>query len=166
MSMIKNFIAKLLGFGTPHASANLKIVFYKEANYHGEHGRLVVSHVKHGLVETSVAMAFVGVTTPPVMDLTLMIRIWDEAEKQGFIPHRIMSYGRSSEIIFEAPAADNPTRILQPVSFLKPTNPSVTAEQLLSRASRSDTTAKPKETVAAADYTIQHVAKTKDKVAG
>lgn len=76
----------------------LKICFYMEANLYGEHGRLNVSHIKHGLIEKSIPFVFVGVTTPPKMDRVIFDKIWIEAKRQGYIPHHMEAYGTINEI--------------------------------------------------------------------
>jgi hypothetical protein len=91
----------------------VEIKFHTEANYFGEHGTICVTHVKKGLVETSVRFVFAGVTTPPKMDLATFSRIWEEAKTQGYIPHHIETYGRVNEIIDttqEAPEEESPAQ--------------------------------------------------------
>lgn len=97
---MKKYFQNLLAaiFGQPHISTGLKIVFYKDAAYFGEHGRINVSHKKHGLVEQDIAFVFIGVTTPPVLDLTTYIRVWEEARHQGYIPHHMVEYGKNNEV--------------------------------------------------------------------
>jgi hypothetical protein len=89
--MFSNLINRM--FGKPHPSTKMEIRFHTDANPYGEHGIFNVSHVKKGLIEADVSFVFVGVYTPPVMDLTLYIRIWEEARNQGYLPHHLVQYG-------------------------------------------------------------------------
>lgn len=87
-------------FGRAHNTAGeVEIKFHKEANYFGEHGTIVVSHRKQNLVEAPVRFVFVGLTTPPKMDLATFAKIWEAAKYQGYIPHHIETYGNENEII-------------------------------------------------------------------
>jgi hypothetical protein len=96
---MKNLINKLLGrSGYPYEQ--LEIRFHKQANPYGEHGTIVVTHVKQGLVEVPVRFVFVGVTTPPKLDVNTFLRIWEEAKAQGYIPHHFATYGLDNEIVF------------------------------------------------------------------
>ena len=76
----------------------LELRFHKEANLYGEHGTLVVSHVKQGITEMPVRFVFVGVATPPKLDRVLFNYIWEEARTQGYIPHSLRTYGKENEI--------------------------------------------------------------------
>lgn len=87
------------------SSIDLEIRFHKEANYFGEHGTIVVSHVKQNLRESPVRFVFVGITTPPKLDLRLMTYIWEEARAQGYVPHALATYGKDNEIDTEMQAA-------------------------------------------------------------
>lgn len=100
-----NFIAKLLG-RNKNAFDKLELRFHKQANVYGEHGTINVTHVKQGLVETSVRFVFIGVTTPPKMDRNTVNYIWEEALAQGYIPHFIESYGNQNEITSPTVAAE------------------------------------------------------------
>lgn len=104
-----NFINKILTmiFGRPHISTELKICFHKDAIYFGEHGTINVTNKKLGLVEQNVVFVFVGVTTPPVLDLTTYIRVWEEAKTQGYIPHHIVQYGKNNEVFDTGRIEDN-----------------------------------------------------------
>lgn len=82
---------------TPSAF-ELEIRFHKEAIHYGEHGSMIVSHVKQGLIETPVRFVFVGIATPPRMDRALFNYIWEEAKYQGYIPHSLRTYGKENEI--------------------------------------------------------------------
>ena len=81
------------------AKLDPEIKFHTAANPFGEHGTIVVSHVKKNLRERPVRFVFVGVTTPPKMDLRMLAYIWQSAEEQGYIPHHIQSYGKENEVI-------------------------------------------------------------------
>jgi len=101
-----NIFEKFFGNKTKYDKLELRV--YKQANAHGEHGRVNVTHVKHGLVEASVAIVFVGVTTPPKMDRNTMNYLWEELMHQGYIPHYVEAYGNNNEIVnpVSAPAAE------------------------------------------------------------
>lgn len=107
--MKPNFFQRvmLFIFGRPHISTELRICFHKEAIYFGEHGSINVSNKKLGIVEQDVVFVFVGVTTPPVLDLTTYIRIWEEAKAQGYIPHHISQYGKNNEVFDTSRIEDN-----------------------------------------------------------
>lgn len=77
----------------------LTVMFYKDAIYHGEHGEIRVSHKKFNLDEEVVSFVFVGMSTPPHLDVALMSFIWEEAKAQGYIPHNLVSYGRDSDVV-------------------------------------------------------------------
>lgn len=79
-------------------SVDLEIKFHKQTNAYGEHGTMVVSHVKQGLREVAVRFVFVGLTTPPKLDHRMFTYLWEEARNQGYIPHEIKTYGRENEI--------------------------------------------------------------------
>lgn len=83
----------------PH---ELEIKFHTEANHFGEHGEIVVTHKKKGLVEEPVRFVFVGVTTPPKLDARTFDQIWTEAKNQGYIPHHIACYGKDGEVVQQA----------------------------------------------------------------
>jgi hypothetical protein len=85
-------------FGKKPKPFDLELRFHKEANLYGEHGQIVVSHVRQGLVEKPVRFVFVGCTTPPKLDRIAFNYIWEEARAQGYVPHEIRSYGMSNEI--------------------------------------------------------------------
>jgi len=78
---------------------NLPIKFYKDANPFGEHGKLVVSHIQHGLNNEPVSFVFAGLTVPPRMTVDLIGYIWDEAEHMGYMPHYVAQYGTENEIM-------------------------------------------------------------------
>lgn len=110
-----NFFNKLMTaiFGRPHITTELKICFHKEAIYFGEHGTINVTNKKLGLVEQNIVFVFVGITTPPVLDLTTYIRIWEEAKAQGYIPHHIVQYGKNNEVFDTSRAEDNIEKLLK-----------------------------------------------------
>lgn len=97
MQLIRK-IAQLLGFKQKrrYVMGEVNIKFYKEANYFGEHGKIVVTRVKDGLYEVPVSFVFMGMTTPPKMSDQAINFIFDEARHQGFIPHYIEQYGSSN----------------------------------------------------------------------
>ena len=86
-------------FGTKTKALDLEVRFHKEAIYYGEHGTMVVSHVKQKLVETPVRFVFIGLSTPPRLDRALFNFLWEEAKSQGYIPHHITAYGKENEIV-------------------------------------------------------------------
>lgn len=88
----------MFSFNRKIKSIDLEIRFHKEANVYGEHGKIVVSHVKQGLREVAVRFVFVGITTPPKLDLRMFTYIWEEARNQGYIPHDLKIYGHDNEI--------------------------------------------------------------------
>ena len=77
----------------------LEIKFHKEANLFGEHGSIVVSHVKQRLAGVAVKFVFVGVSTPPKLTPFLLTYIWEEAKSQGYVPHHIETYGRENDLV-------------------------------------------------------------------
>lgn len=91
-----SLIQKLLG-QAPARINRLDVKFGTDANYFGEHGKIVVTNKKLGLEEATVPFVFVGLTTPLPMDPDTMNYIWDQAEQQGYIPIRITQYGRMNE---------------------------------------------------------------------
>lgn len=105
-TLLTNLFTFLFGKPKKHISTDLEIKFHKDANFFGEHGTINVSHVRLGLVETPVRFVFAGVTTPPRLDLTTYIRIWEEARAQGFVPHHLVTYGKNNEVIDVSKPAD------------------------------------------------------------
>jgi len=85
-------------FGKPKNTYGLLVKFYTDSNMYGEHGRIVVSHMKKELDHEPVSMVFVGLSTPPCMTLELMQFIWKEAEHQGYQVHHLLEYGTCNEI--------------------------------------------------------------------
>lgn len=77
----------------------LEIKFHKDTNLFGEHGAIVVSHVRQRLANVSVKFVFVGVSTPPKLTPSLLLYIWEEAKAQGYVPHHIDSYGRENDFV-------------------------------------------------------------------
>ena len=91
-------IAKIrLFFGlNPCGGKNLldvDIKFHKDANEHGSHGKIVVTHRGKGLNKAPVSFVFLGLTTPPAINPMVLDYIWEKAYEQGFIPHEILHYG-------------------------------------------------------------------------
>lgn len=105
-TIIANIFNFLFGKSKGHISTALEIKFYKEANYFGEHGTINVTHKRFGLEEQTVRFVFCGVTTPPRLDLATYIRIWTEAEHQGFIPHYLVTYGKNNDVVDNSPPYD------------------------------------------------------------
>lgn len=93
MKSFKQTIADLLGL-QPAVNQPLmpKVAFHKEAAYHGDHGTILVSNRAQRLTEVRVKFAFIGLDTPPNLDLNIMNYIWSQALEQGYIPHSIQRY--------------------------------------------------------------------------
>lgn len=82
---------------SPHAG--LVIVFHKEARHFGEHGKIRVSHKRQNIDDEIVTFAFPDLATPPNLDPFLINYIWEEAKAQGYIPHNLIEYGRTAEVV-------------------------------------------------------------------
>ena len=78
--------------GSKKNKSGIEIRFHKEATYYGEHGTINVSNKSQGLVERNVKFCFLGISTPPKLDLGIMNLIWDQAMEQGYVPHHIVDY--------------------------------------------------------------------------
>lgn len=102
LKTIKDQYTKFKNMFSHNPNAGLSIKFYKDTNDYGEHGRIIVSHIKYDLVQENVAFVFVGLTNPPKLDISVMMHLWDEAEKQGYRVHHIAEYGKEN-IIHKAP---------------------------------------------------------------
>lgn len=99
----KSTFLQFMAFSKPAKAAGLPPVkFFREAAHFGEHGRLVVSSIKHGLQAHSVALVFVGKVEAPELDLNTIQYIWDQALEQGYVPHYIEQYGQNNEIRLES----------------------------------------------------------------
>lgn len=96
MKYLKNLFAAL--FNVTYIDTSIRICFHKEAIYFGEHGVIKVTNKKMGLVEQDISFVFVGVTTPPPLNLDTYVRIWEEAKNQGYIPHEMVQYGKNNEV--------------------------------------------------------------------
>lgn len=80
-------------FGNPNPLAELHVVFHKETNKYGTHGTINVSSAEQGLKDVNVRFLFVGLARPPEMTPTILYHLWHQAESQGYIPNRLVSYG-------------------------------------------------------------------------
>ena len=98
---------------------DLELRFHKEANVFGEHGTINVTHVKHGLVETTVRFVIVGMTTPPQLTKDVFNLIWEEAKNQGYIPHHFVTYGRENEVVNAFPAIHPKEEVQAPAASFK-----------------------------------------------
>ncbi len=103
------FLKNLYKFFFAQSACELEVRFHKQANVFGEHGTICVTHVKQGLVETPVRFVFVGLTTPPKLDLFTYVYIWEEAKAQGYIPHHVVTYGKENECVNTLPKLDTET---------------------------------------------------------
>lgn len=99
-----NIITRL--FRKPVSSFDLDIKFHIATNVFGEHGRLVATHFKKNVIEEPIPFVFPGITTPPPMTLSLFNYIWDRAQREGFVPHALLSYGN---VIADIEAHRHPT---------------------------------------------------------
>lgn len=97
--------------------AALEVRFHKEANLFGEHGTMVVTHVKQNLIEKPVRFVFVGLSTPPKLTLDLHTYLWEEARAQGYVPHELQTYGKEVNLIDTA----KPVLVTQ-LSDVRPAN--------------------------------------------
>jgi len=70
----------------------LAIKFDTEAAQYAHHGNIVVTCRSKGLVNASIRFAFVGVEVPPALSKEIFNHIWDEAQRQGYVPHFIRNY--------------------------------------------------------------------------
>ncbi|WP_144106588.1 hypothetical protein [Paraburkholderia sp. BCC1886] len=71
----------------------IDVRFHKEAFLHTVHGYLVVTNRQLGIKEAPVAFAFPNYSKAPVLDQRLIVDLWEAAKAQGYIPHRLDSYG-------------------------------------------------------------------------
>lgn len=104
---------------------SVEICFHKEANYFGDHGRLVVTNKALGLVEHPVRFAFKGITTPPKLTLELLGGIYEAAEEEGYIVHHLQSYG-SAHILEEMSKVEQNQFVQQRI------NAAMTADEIVS----------------------------------
>jgi hypothetical protein len=91
MSLLRNLAKRI--YGKSFDVRDLEIAFHKKANLHGTHGLLVASHRDFKLENFPVRFVFVGMSEPPAMTPAVIDFIWEEAKSQGYIPHKLLSYG-------------------------------------------------------------------------
>jgi hypothetical protein len=98
---IREMILALLGHAPRNQYGERPVAFYKDTVLTGEHGRIMVTHVKKGLKAVIVPFAFPGLSEAPKLDARLMFDIWSAAESQGYMPHHLVQYGTHAEVIGE-----------------------------------------------------------------
>lgn len=82
-------------FSRKNKYSSLEIAFYKEASHFGEHGQLEVSSRRERLKHQTVAFAFKSMSELPDLTPELMVFIWEEAKAQGYVAHKLISYGQA-----------------------------------------------------------------------
>lgn len=102
MSFARNLVRRM--FGQSIEVLGLEIAFHKKANLYGTHGILMASHRDQKLDNYQVRFCFVGLSEAPAMTPVIMNYIWEEAKAQGYIPHKLLSYGHVLETTPEAAA--------------------------------------------------------------
>ena len=82
----------MFGFFKKESHNNKLIAFDGETAYHGEHGRVIVSHKTKKYMGREIPFAFIGALRVPVLTLEIMTQIYTEAARQGYIVHEISYY--------------------------------------------------------------------------
>ncbi len=71
---------------------DFQILFHTDAHPIGEHGTMYVDCAARKWKAEPISFVFVGVPASPQMSLDLMKKIWDDAERAGYIPLSLRTY--------------------------------------------------------------------------
>lgn len=71
---------------------DFQIKFHTDAHPIGKHGSIWVDCTAKGWKAEPIAFVFVNIPAAPRMNLDLMKKIWEEAEKAGYVPLALRDY--------------------------------------------------------------------------
>ena len=82
----------MFGLFKKESRNNTLVVFDDDTVYHGEHGRVIVTHKNKKYVGREISFAFIGALKVPTLTLEVVQQIYAEAKSQGYVVHEIVKY--------------------------------------------------------------------------